>query len=67
MPDGLQAAIIGAALSVMVPGAPFVQITYGPLSPLSETVRRHFGLSQERSRRIWANLPPARVYVYRQQ
>lgn len=67
MPDELQAAIVGAALSMMRPGAPFVQITYGPLSPLSEMTRRRFGLSHERSRRIWANLPPARVYVFRQR
>lgn len=66
MPDELQAAIVGAALSMMKPGAPFVQITYGPLAPLSETVRARFGLVHEKSRRIWANLPPARVYVFRQ-
>lgn len=66
MPDELQAAIVGAALSMLRPGAPFVQITYGPLPPLSEAVRARFGLRHERSRRIWANLPPARVYVFRQ-
>ncbi|WJS86092.1 methyltransferase type 12 [Paracoccus sp. TOH] len=66
MPDELQAAIVGAALSMMKPGAPFVQITYGPLPPLSEAVRARFGLSHRKSRRIWANLPPARVYVFRQ-
>lgn len=67
MPDELQASIVGAALSVMLPGAPFVQITYGPLPPLSENVRRHFGLQHERSRRIWANLPPAQVYIFRRR
>lgn len=67
MPDALQTSIIEAALSVMRPGAPFVQITYGPLPPLSENVRHRFGLSHDRSRRIWANLPPARVYVFRQR
>ena len=66
MPDDLQAAIVGAALRVMKPGAPFVQITYGPVAPLSEAVRRRFGLCHVKSRRIWANLPPARVYVFRQ-
>lgn len=66
MPDELQAAIVGAALRMMKPGAPFVQITYGPVAPLSEAVRARFGLSHVKSRRIWANLPPARVYVFRQ-
>ena len=67
MPDALQSAIVGAALAMMKPGAPFVQITYGPVAPLSEMVRARFGLSHVRSRRIWANLPPARVYVFRQE
>lgn len=67
MPDELQAAIVGAALSMMRPGAPFVQITYGPVPPLSERVRARFGLRHQKSRRIWQNLPPARVYVFRQE
>lgn len=66
MPDAMQAAIVGAALRMMKPGAPFVQFTYGPAAPLSESVRAQFGLSHVKSRRIWANLPPARVYVFRQ-
>lgn len=67
MPDALQAAIVGAALSMMKPGAPFVQITYGPVPPLSENVRAQFGLEYTKSRRIWANLPPAQVYTFRQK
>lgn len=67
MPDELQAAIVGAALRMMKPGAPFVQITYGPAPPLSEAVRARFGLDHVRSPRIWANLPPAAVYVFRQR
>lgn len=66
MPDEMQAAIIGAALKMMKPGAPFVQFTYGTASPISEAVQRRFGLGHVKSRRIWANLPPARVYVFRQ-
>lgn len=66
MPDALQAAILEAALRMMKPGAPFVQITYGPVPPLSEAVRQRFGLSHMKSARIWNNLPPARVYIFRQ-
>jgi len=66
MPDALQAAIVGAALSRMKRGAPFVQITYGPRPPLSEVVRARFNLTHVKSPRIWANLPPARVYIFRQ-
>lgn len=64
MPDQMQRAIVGAALRMLRPGRPFVQITYGPAPPLSEAVRAEFGLSYTRSRRIWANLPPARVYTF---
>jgi phosphatidylethanolamine/phosphatidyl-N-methylethanolamine N-methyltransferase len=46
----------------MVPGAPFVQFTYSVASPLP---RRFGGFSVEASERIWLNLPPARVWVYR--
>lgn len=66
LPDPMQAEIIGAAFAAMRPGAPFVQITYGPTPPVSDRVRAQFGLSFTRSRRIWANLPPAQVYVFRQ-
>ena len=66
LPDELQAAIVGAALAMMKPGAPFVQITYCALPPLSGAGRARFGLVHEKSRRIWANLPPAQVYVFRQ-
>lgn len=65
MPDELQHAIVGSALWMLKPGAPFVQITYGTQPPLSARVREDLGLSFTRSRRIWLNLPPAQVYVFR--
>jgi phosphatidylethanolamine/phosphatidyl-N-methylethanolamine N-methyltransferase len=46
----------------MVPGAPFVQFTYSVAAPLP---KRFGGFSVEASERIWMNLPPARVWVYR--
>lgn len=67
LPDEIQSAILGAALKMMKPGAPFVQITYGPAPPLCDAVRSRFRLTYTKSRRIWANLPPASVYVFRQQ
>jgi phosphatidylethanolamine/phosphatidyl-N-methylethanolamine N-methyltransferase len=50
------------AFDLMVPGAPFVQFTYSVASPVP---RRAGGFSAEPSERIWMNLPPARVWVYR--
>jgi phosphatidylethanolamine/phosphatidyl-N-methylethanolamine N-methyltransferase len=49
-------------LRLILPGAPFVQFTYSVASPLP---RRLGGFSVEASERIWMNIPPARVWVYR--
>jgi len=48
----------------MLPGAPFVQFTYSVASPLP---RRFGGFSVEASERVWMNIPPARVWVYRRR
>jgi phosphatidylethanolamine/phosphatidyl-N-methylethanolamine N-methyltransferase len=54
--------LIRDAFDLMVPGAPFVQFTYSVAAPLP---KRLGGFSVEASERIWMNLPPARVWVYR--
>jgi phosphatidylethanolamine/phosphatidyl-N-methylethanolamine N-methyltransferase len=54
--------LIRDAFDLMLPGAPFVQFTYSVAAPLP---RRLGGFSVEASERIWLNLPPARVWVYR--
>jgi len=50
------------AFDLMLPGAPFVQFTYSVASPVP---KRFGGFSVEASERIWLNIPPARVWVYR--
>src|SRR5271168_3824820 len=50
------------AFDLMLPGAPFVQFTYSVASPVP---RRLGEFSVEASERIWMNIPPARVWVYR--
>ena len=54
--------LIRDAFDLMLPGAPFVQFTYSVASPLP---RKLSGFSVEASERIWMNIPPARVWVYR--
>jgi phosphatidylethanolamine/phosphatidyl-N-methylethanolamine N-methyltransferase len=54
--------LIRDAFDLMVPGAPFVQFTYSVASPLPKRIG---GFSAEASERIWMNIPPARVWVYR--
>ena len=53
--------LIMAALVLLAPGAPFVQFSYGLHPPIpAET-----GFSVVRAAFVLANLPPARVWVYR--
>jgi phosphatidylethanolamine/phosphatidyl-N-methylethanolamine N-methyltransferase len=61
-PIKMRLRLIRDAFDLMLPGAPFVQFTYSVASPLP---KRLGGFSVEASERIWMNLPPARVWVYR--
>lgn len=66
MPLDLQRAILGGAFAKLRPGGIFVQFTYGYRAPVAEAVREELGLVWTRSPRVWRNLPPARVYTFRQ-
>jgi phosphatidylethanolamine/phosphatidyl-N-methylethanolamine N-methyltransferase len=61
-PVKMRLRLVRDAFELMVPGAPFVQFTYSVASPLPT---RHGDFSAEGSERIWLNIPPARVWVYR--
>lgn len=65
MPKAVQHAIVSAAFAVLRPGAPYIQFTYGAAPPVRNSVRAALGLAFEAGPRVWYNLPPARVYVYR--
>jgi phosphatidylethanolamine/phosphatidyl-N-methylethanolamine N-methyltransferase len=54
--------LIREAFSALAPGAPFVQFTYSVAPPIPKSLP---GVSTQASERIWMNLPPARVWVYR--
>jgi phosphatidylethanolamine/phosphatidyl-N-methylethanolamine N-methyltransferase len=66
MPDEVCHAIVTAAFKVLAPGAPFIQFTYGPKPPVPADTIAALGLTVETGPKIWANLPPARVYRFRQ-
>ena len=51
-----------AALRLLGHGAPFVQFTYAMTAPIPPRPSRY---TITASPRIWMNLPPARVWVYR--
>ncbi|MBV5271694.1 MAG: methyltransferase [Afipia sp.] len=46
----------------MEPGAPFIQFTYSVAPPIPKSLP---GIRTQASERVWMNLPPARVWVYR--
>lgn len=52
--------LLNAAMRLLRPGAPYVQFTYAMAAPIPS---RRYRITA--SPRIWKNLPPARVWVYR--
>jgi phosphatidylethanolamine/phosphatidyl-N-methylethanolamine N-methyltransferase len=56
--------LIRDAFAALAPGAPFVQFTYSVAPPIPKSLP---GVSTEASERIWMNIPPARVWVYRKR
>ena len=61
-PIKMRLRLLRDAFDLMLPGAPFVQFTYSVASPVP---KRAGGFTAEASERIWMNIPPARVWVYR--
>ncbi len=61
-PERDRLALLDAAFDLMAPGAPFIQFTYAVVSPMP---LKHTDCEVEESERIWLNIPPACVWVYR--
>jgi len=61
-PLRMRLRLLRDAFALMRPGAPFVQFTYAMVPPIPKALA---GVRAEASERIWLNLPPARVWVYR--
>lgn len=56
--------LVRDAFNLLEPGAPFVQFTYSVAPPIPKSLP---GVDTEASERIWMNIPPARVWVYRKR
>jgi len=61
-PLRMRLRLLFEAFGLMSPGAPFVQFTYNAVPPIPKQLER---VRAEPSERIWMNIPPARVWVYR--
>jgi phosphatidylethanolamine/phosphatidyl-N-methylethanolamine N-methyltransferase len=59
-PLNARVRLLNAAMRLLRRGAPYVQFTYAVTAPIPS--RRYRVTS---SPRIWLNIPPARVWVYR--
>ncbi len=60
-PEAQRTRLLRSAFRLMRPGAPFVQFTYMNNSPVPLDGDFEANVSQ----RIWKNLPPARIWTYR--
>ncbi len=56
--------LLADAFTLLAPDAPFVQFTYALVPPIP---RSYSGAHAQASERIWLNVPPARVWVYRRE
>jgi phosphatidylethanolamine/phosphatidyl-N-methylethanolamine N-methyltransferase len=54
--------LIADAFGLLLPQAPFIQFTYAVVSPIPRNLP---GMHARSTERIWRNLPPAQVWVYR--
>jgi phosphatidylethanolamine/phosphatidyl-N-methylethanolamine N-methyltransferase len=61
-PLRMRLRLLFEAFALMSPGAPFVQFTYNAVPPIPKRLDR---VSAQASERVWMNIPPARVWVYR--
>lgn len=55
-------SLLDQSFALSRPSAPFIQFTYAVVSPVPLAPER---MSAHVSPRVWKNLPPARVWVYR--
>ena len=61
-PMTIRLKLMRDAFLKLEPGAPFIQFTYSVAPPIPKSQP---GVQTQASERIWMNLPPARVWVYR--
>ncbi len=55
-------ALLQRAQALIAPQAPFIQFTYAVIPPIP---KRPGSFTMAGSSRVWRNIPPARVWVYR--
>ena len=61
-PMRMRLRLLFDAFGLMSSGTPFIQFTYNAVPPIPKRLLR---VRTESSERVWMNIPPARVWVYR--
>ena len=67
MPEDLRRSIVSAAFDILGPDGIYTQFTYGAKPPISAAIMADLGLSVTQAPKVWANLPPARVFHFRRK
>lgn len=63
-PMDVRLTLLADASAMMQDQAPFIQFTYALVPPIPAELPSH---SCQATKRIWRNMPPARVWVYKQR
>ena len=66
IPERTQFEILKKSFAMLEKDGIFVQYTYGLRSPIDRTILRRLGITGHAGQAIWRNLPPARVWSFRQ-
>lgn len=65
MPPEVQTEILANAFEKLEKGGEYVQFTYGTKPPVAPEIYQKLGLTVEKRTRVFWNLPPASVFVFR--
>lgn len=63
MPQNVQRDILEAVRNALAPDGVYIQLTYFHTVPISAPVHQSLGMTWKRTGPVWANLPPASIYV----
>jgi len=66
IPEQKQFEILRNSFALLNDDGFFVQYTYSRRSPIASGVLKGLGISGEKTHAVWRNLPPARVWLFRQ-
>ena len=64
MDRALMTRILKSAFACLRPDGRLIQFTYGPMSPVPESVLEPLGLCMRRGEFVLRNVPPATVWIY---